>query len=123
MLRLTPSSTLTDTLVPYTSLFRSERGEKVRAELPIKNVHRVVCTQVGSALTRKYGADGLPDDTIHLQFSGSAGQSLGAFVPRGITRSDEHTSELPSLIRNLYAVICLHNNKSTTHTYIQQAGT
>jgi glutamate synthase (ferredoxin) len=61
------------------------RGEKVRAELPIRNVHRVVCTQVGSALTRKYGADGLPDGTIHLKFSGSAGQSLGAFVPRGIT--------------------------------------
>jgi glutamate synthase domain-containing protein 2/glutamate synthase domain-containing protein 3 len=62
-----------------------ERGEKVRAELPIKNVHRVVCTQVGSALTRKYGPDGLPDDTIHLKFNGSAGQSLGAFVPRGVT--------------------------------------
>ncbi len=61
------------------------RGEKVRAELPIRNVHRVVCTQVGSALTKKYGADGLPDDTIHLKFNGSAGQSFGAFVPRGIT--------------------------------------
>jgi glutamate synthase (ferredoxin) len=61
------------------------RGEKVKAELPIKNVHRVVCTQVGSALTKKYGADGLPDETIHLKFNGSAGQSLGAFVPRGIT--------------------------------------
>ena len=62
-----------------------ERGEKVRAELPIKNVHRVVCTQVGSKLTKKYGGDGLPEDTIHLKFNGSAGQSLGAFVPRGIT--------------------------------------
>ena len=61
------------------------RGEKVRAELPIRNVNRVVCTQVGSALTKKYGADGLPDDTIHLKFNGSAGQSLGAFAPRGIT--------------------------------------
>jgi glutamate synthase domain-containing protein 2/glutamate synthase domain-containing protein 1/glutamate synthase domain-containing protein 3 len=62
-----------------------ERGEKVRAELPIRNVHRVVCTQVGSALTRKHGPDGLPDDTIHLKFNGSAGQSFGAFVPRGVT--------------------------------------
>jgi len=62
-----------------------DRGEKVRATVPICNVNRVVCTQVGSALTRKYGADGLPDDTIHLKFKGSAGQSLGAFVPRGIT--------------------------------------
>jgi glutamate synthase (ferredoxin) len=62
-----------------------ERGEKVRAELPIKNVHRVVCTQVGSKLTKKYGGDGLPEDTIHLKFNGSAGQSFGAFVPRGVT--------------------------------------
>ncbi len=62
-----------------------ERGEKVRDTLPICNVNRVVCTQVGSALTKKYGADGLPEDTIHLKFLGSAGQSLGAFVPRGIT--------------------------------------
>jgi glutamate synthase (ferredoxin) len=62
-----------------------ERGEKVTATLPICNVNRVVCTQVGSKLTRKYGADGLPEDTIHLKFKGSAGQSLGAFVPRGIT--------------------------------------
>jgi glutamate synthase (ferredoxin) len=62
-----------------------ERGEKVYAKLPICNVNRVVCTQVGSALTKKYGADGLPHDTIHLKFNGSAGQSLGAFVPRGIT--------------------------------------
>jgi glutamate synthase (ferredoxin) len=62
-----------------------ERGEKVRAELPIKNVNRVVCTQVGSAITRKWGARGLPDDTIHLKFNGSAGQSFGAFVPRGVT--------------------------------------
>jgi glutamate synthase (ferredoxin) len=62
-----------------------EHGEKVHAELPIRNVHRVVCTQVGSTLTRKHGPDGLPDDTIHLKFNGSAGQSFGAFVPRGVT--------------------------------------
>ncbi len=62
-----------------------ERGEKVRATLPIKNVNRVVCTQVGSAVTRRWGSEGLPEDTIHLKFNGSAGQSLGAFVPRGIT--------------------------------------
>jgi len=62
-----------------------ERGEKVKATLPIANVNRVVCTQVGSKLTKKFGPDGLPEDTIHLKFNGSAGQSLGAFVPRGIT--------------------------------------
>jgi glutamate synthase (ferredoxin) len=62
-----------------------ERGEKVRADLPIRNVHRVVGTITGSELTRKRGPDGLPEDTIHLKFTGSAGQSFGAFMPRGMT--------------------------------------
>ena len=62
-----------------------ERGERVEADLPIRNIHRVVGTQVGSAVTRRYGPDGLPDDTIHLRFHGSAGQSFGAFIPKGIT--------------------------------------
>jgi glutamate synthase (ferredoxin) len=62
-----------------------ERGEPVSATLPIRNIHRVVATILGSEVTRKYGAAGLPDDTIRLTFKGSAGQSFGAFVPRGIT--------------------------------------
>jgi len=62
-----------------------ERGEKVEVSLPIRNVNRVVGTITGSEVTRKYGADGLPDDTIRLHFTGSAGQSFGAFVPRGMT--------------------------------------
>jgi glutamate synthase (ferredoxin) len=62
-----------------------ERGEKVTLDLPIRNVNRTVGTILGSDLTRKYGFDGLPDDTITLNFKGSAGQSFGAFVPRGIT--------------------------------------
>jgi glutamate synthase (ferredoxin) len=62
-----------------------EHGEKVRAELPIRNVHRVVGTITGSDITRKYGAAGLPEDTVQLRFNGSAGQSFGAFVPRGMT--------------------------------------
>ncbi|MBI4115091.1 MAG: glutamate synthase large subunit [Candidatus Omnitrophica bacterium] len=61
------------------------RREKVRASLPIRNTNRVVGTIVGSELTRRYGAEGLPDDTIHLHFTGSAGQSFGAFTPRGMT--------------------------------------
>jgi glutamate synthase (NADPH) large chain len=61
------------------------RGEKVRVDLPIRNVHRTVGTIIGSELSRKYGSNGLPDDTIHLRFSGSAGQSFGAFVPSGMT--------------------------------------
>ena len=62
-----------------------ERGEKVRAELPIRNTNRVVGTILGSELTRRYGASGLPEDTIRLKFNGSAGQSFGAFVPAGMT--------------------------------------
>ena len=54
-------------------------------EKPIRNVNRTVGTILGSELTRKYGAAGLPDDTIKLRFTGSAGQSFGAFVPRGMT--------------------------------------
>lgn len=62
-----------------------ERGEPVEAILPIRNINRVVGTILGSELTRRYGAEGLPDDTIRLHFQGSAGQSFGAFVPRGVT--------------------------------------
>jgi glutamate synthase (ferredoxin) len=62
-----------------------ERKEKVIATLPIRNVHRVVGTIVGSEITRRWGAEGLPEDTIEIHFSGSAGQSFGAFIPKGIT--------------------------------------
>lgn len=62
-----------------------ERGEKVSAELPITNVDRVVGTILGNEITRHHGAKGLPDDTVSLTFNGSAGQSFGAFIPRGVT--------------------------------------
>jgi glutamate synthase (ferredoxin) len=62
-----------------------ERGEKVKAELPIINVNRVVGTITGGEITKKHGPNGLPEDTVHLKFSGSAGQSFGAFIPRGMT--------------------------------------
>jgi glutamate synthase (ferredoxin) len=62
-----------------------ERGEKVSVTMPIRNVNRVVGTIVGSELTRRYGAAGLPEDTIRIQFQGSAGQSFGAFLPKGMT--------------------------------------
>jgi glutamate synthase (NADPH) large chain len=57
----------------------------VRIELPIRNVNRSVGTLLGSEVTRRWGADGLPDDTIDISLRGSAGQSFGAFLPRGIT--------------------------------------
>jgi glutamate synthase (NADPH) large chain len=57
----------------------------VSLDLPIRNVHRTVGTMLGYEVTRRHGGAGLPDDTIRLHFTGSAGQSFGAFVPRGIT--------------------------------------
>ncbi|HZG57812.1 glutamate synthase large subunit [Paenibacillus sp.] len=66
-----------------------ERKEHVHAILPIHNTNRVVGTILGSEVTRRYGAEGLPHDTIRLHFDGSAGQSFGAFVPKGITLSLE----------------------------------
>ena len=60
------------------------RGEKVRIELPVKNVNRAVGTILGSEVSRKYGLDGLPDGTIEIELKGSAGQSLGAWLPRGV---------------------------------------
>ncbi|WP_336161066.1 glutamate synthase large subunit [Amycolatopsis sp. VC5-11] len=60
-------------------------GDKVRLELPVRNVNRTVGTMLGSELTKKWGGEGLPDDTIDVTFTGTAGQSFGAFIPKGIT--------------------------------------
>jgi glutamate synthase (NADPH/NADH) large chain len=62
-----------------------EDAHQVRLELPVRNVNRTVGTLLGAEVTRRYGGEGLPDDTIHVQLDGSAGQSLGAFLPPGIT--------------------------------------
>ena len=62
-----------------------ERGEKVQIDLPIVNTNRTVGTILGSEVSLKYGLEGLPEDTIELNFTGSAGQSLGAWLPQGIT--------------------------------------
>ncbi|HEX8887722.1 MAG TPA: glutamate synthase large subunit [Pyrinomonadaceae bacterium] len=62
-----------------------ELGAHVSATLSIRNTHRAVGTLLGSEVTRRYGAEGLADDTIELRFKGSAGQSFGAFLPRGLT--------------------------------------
>ncbi len=69
-----------------------ERREKVTVTLPIRNANRVVGTILGAEITRRYGAAGLPDDTINLKFVGSAGLSFGAFLPRGVTLSIEGDS-------------------------------
>ncbi len=62
-----------------------ERGEPVRAQLEIRNVNRTVGTILGHEVTKRYRGEGLPDGTIDLTFTGSAGQSFGAFLPAGIT--------------------------------------
>ncbi|MBQ1161205.1 glutamate synthase subunit alpha, partial [Streptomyces sp. A73] len=63
----------------------AEQAEPVRAQVAIRNVNRTVGTMLGHEVTKKFGGAGLPDDTIDITFTGSAGQSFGAFVPRGIT--------------------------------------
>jgi glutamate synthase (NADPH/NADH) large chain len=62
-----------------------EDAHPLKLELPVRNVNRTVGTLLGSEVTRRYGGDGLPDDTINVTLTGSAGQSLGAFLPAGIT--------------------------------------
>ena len=69
-----------------------ENGEKVEAVIPIKNINRTVGTIVGSELTRRYGLNGLDEDTVQLHFNGSAGQSFGAFVPKSMTMTLEGDS-------------------------------
>jgi glutamate synthase (NADPH/NADH) large chain/glutamate synthase (ferredoxin) len=62
-----------------------ERKKPVKLDLPIRNVNRTVGTILSSRITKKYRMEGLPDDTIHLKFTGSAGQSFGAFLIKGVT--------------------------------------
>jgi glutamate synthase (NADPH/NADH) large chain len=62
-----------------------ETGEPVRVQLPIRNVNRTVGTMLGAEVTRRHGGQGLPDGTIDITLTGSAGQSFGAFLPTGIT--------------------------------------
>jgi len=62
-----------------------EHKKRVELRLPIRNVNRTVGTTLGYHITKRWGGEGLPDDTIRIHFAGSAGQSFGAFVPRGVT--------------------------------------
>ena len=62
-----------------------EGGERVEIDMPIRNGNRTVGTMLSSVIAKRYGHDGLPDDTIHIRFAGSAGQSFGAFLAKGVT--------------------------------------
>ncbi|MFE4694030.1 glutamate synthase large subunit [Streptomyces sp. NPDC056749] len=63
----------------------AEAAQPVRAQVAIRNINRTVGTMLGHEVTKKFGGAGLPEDTIDITFTGSAGQSFGAFVPRGVT--------------------------------------
>ena len=62
-----------------------ERGEKVTIEMPIRNINRTVGTMLSGTIAKRFGHAGLPEDTIHVRFAGSAGQSFGAFLAKGVT--------------------------------------
>ncbi len=62
-----------------------EQGERIEFVMPIRNVHRTVGAMLSGEIARKYGSQGLDPDTIHFRFNGSAGQSFGAFLARGVT--------------------------------------
>ncbi len=62
-----------------------ERGERVTIDIPIRNINRTFGTMLSAEIARRYGHEGLPDDTIHVRLAGSAGQSFGAFLARGVT--------------------------------------
>jgi glutamate synthase (NADPH/NADH) large chain len=60
-------------------------GEKVKASFPIRNTDRTAGTILSNEITKKYNAEGLPEDTVHFKFTGTAGQSFGAFNTKGVT--------------------------------------
>lgn len=62
-----------------------ENNKKIRQTFPIRNIHRTVGTMLGHEITKRFGGEGLPGDTIKFTFKGSAGQSFGAFMPKGLT--------------------------------------
>src|SRR3546814_7742544 len=103
MIRRPPRSTRTDTLVPYTTLFRSIKGHQIRLGLPVARPLESAASLYARVVTIKKFTE--PEPFINA-----------------VKRSEEHTSELQSLMRNSYAVFCLkkkkqHNNtrKSTHH--------
>jgi glutamate synthase (NADPH/NADH) large chain len=63
-----------------------DSGRPIKLDFPIRNTNRTVGTMLGAELTRRWGGEGLPEDTIDISFHGSAGQSFGAFLPLGITQ-------------------------------------
>src|SRR3546814_2732824 len=114
MIRRPPRSTRTDTLFPYTTLFRSTVGK----EKAISLLHRFILTMGGNA---QFDADG-GIDVNEMGWSGHADLPCGMqmIMWRPAQRSEEHTSELQSLMRISYAVFCLKKKKNHQSYTIQQ---
>src|SRR3546814_3617238 len=106
MIRRPPRSTRTDTLFPYTTLFRS-REEALRRQLFLAHIDHRYCRQHGIAMALRQHGMGIA----------AAGHVVQAFQRR---RSEEHTSELQSLMRISYAVFCLKKKIKSISTYIQR---
>ena len=67
------------------NLVLKENKEKITIDTEVRNIHRTVGTLLGHEITKIYGGSGLPKDTIEINMTGSGGQSLGAFIPSGMT--------------------------------------
>src|SRR3546814_7267035 len=106
MIRRPPRSTRTDTLVPYTTLFRSDVGGEVGVgELPLAGAEPgEVEAQHGKAALRQASGDARGGEDVLVAGEAVGEERIGARPPR---RSEEHTSELQSLMRISYAVFCL----------------
>src|SRR3546814_10671417 len=125
MSRRPPRSTRTDTLFPYTTLFRS--GGSAAVEAVAATGDKGISSFVGAEIVKSErpeltsakvivsGGRALKDSETFLQYIVLLADKLGAAV--GASRSEAHTSELQSLMRISYAVICLHKNKITSHTF------
>ena len=87
--RITALDTVIDRQLVELAKDALENGNKVNFELPIINTDRTVGTILSHTLVKKWGEQMLPDDTIHIKFNGSAGQSFGAFLARGISMEIE----------------------------------
>src|SRR3546814_4535924 len=110
MIRLPPRSTRTDTRFPYTTLFRSDADDRRRRPLRALDHAGGLPGAAGAGRTRP-GAEALSRD------AGGDGTRTAARRPPFLLRSEEHTSELQSLMRTSYAVFCLKKKKKHTHPY------
>src|SRR3546814_7512810 len=113
MIRRPPRSTRTDTLFPYTTLFRSRMGEQQRDRACFVDVFPFV---PGQLPPRRAAAveESFPSDGFGPAREGGAFQPVGAHIVKPM-RSEEHTSELQSLMRISYAVFCLKQKKNNTY--------